>query len=172
MTGRRPLRSRATRSVVVGGAGFIGTNLAARLAGNGSAVVVLDNLARRGSEHNLRWLLEHYGDAVSFERGDVRDAEAVRRAVRGADRVFHLAAQTAVTTSLDDPVADFDVNARGTLTLLEELRRLDEPPFLLFTSTNKVYGALPDVPLEARDGRWLPSQSDIRSHGLSEARPL
>jgi CDP-paratose 2-epimerase len=109
---------------------------------------------------------------VRFEHGDVRDAAAVRRAVEGADRVFHLAAQVAVTTSLVDPVADFDVNLRGTLTLLEELRRLDEPPFCLFTSTNKVYGALPDLPLDLVAGRWLPADADLRANGLSEERPL
>jgi CDP-paratose 2-epimerase len=160
------------RAVVTGGAGFIGTNLTARLVEDGLQVVVLDSLARPGSERNLAWLQETYGRAVELVRADVRDAAAVRRAVRGADRVFHLAAQVAVTTSLDDPVGDFDVNLRGTLTLLEELRRLDEPPFLLFTSTNKVYGALPDLPLDLVDGRWLPADERLREHGLSEARPL
>jgi CDP-paratose 2-epimerase len=102
----------------------------------------------------------------------VRDAATVRSAVAGADRVFHLAAQVAVTTSLDDPVDDFDVNARGTLVLLEELRRLARPPFLLFTSTNKVYGALPDLELELTDGAWLPADGATRAAGLSERRPL
>jgi CDP-paratose 2-epimerase len=158
--------------LVTGGAGFIGTNLTAGLVEDGARVVVLDNLARRGSEQNLRWLLETYGDAIRFDLGDVRDGDAVRSALTGADRVFHLAAQVAVTTSLDDPLDDFDVNLRGTVTLLEELRRLTEPPFLLFTSTNKVYGRLPDLEL-VRDGdSWLPADPEIRVHGLSETRPL
>jgi CDP-paratose 2-epimerase len=169
---RRPSRAPRQHALVTGGAGFIGTNLTARLVEDGARVVVLDSLARPGSEQNLRWLLETYGEAIRFERGDVRDRDAVRRAVDGADRVFHLAAQVAVTTSLDDPLDDFDVNLRGTVNVLEELRRLDEPPFLLFTSTNKVYGGLPDLEL-ARDGdRWLPVDPAIRAHGLSEARPL
>jgi CDP-paratose 2-epimerase len=159
-------------AVVTGGAGFIGTNLAARLVEDGLRVVVLDSLSRPGSQRNLRFLRDTYGRAVRFEHGDIRDPVAVRRAVEGADRVYHLAAQVAVTTSLDDPVDDFDVNLRGTLTLLEELRRLDEPPFLLFTSTNKVYGALPDLPLVLADGRWLPADSEVRANGLSEERPL
>jgi len=167
---RRP-RSRR-HAVVTGGAGFIGTNLAARLVEDGSRVVLLDNLSRPGSEHNLRWLLQTYGDDIAFEHGDVRDSAAVRRAVAGADRVFHLAAQVAVTTSLEDPVDDFAVNAVGTMTLLEELRRLNEPPFLLFTSTNKVYGSLPDLPLELADGRWQPRDEAVRRLGLSEERPL
>jgi CDP-paratose 2-epimerase len=160
------------RAVVTGGAGFIGTNLASRLVEDGAHVVLLDNLARPGSERNLRWLLDTYGDAVSFERGSVCDRAAVRRAVRGADRVFHLAAQVAVTTSLDDPVDDFRTNVEGTLTLLEEVRRLDEPPFLLFTSTNKVYGALPHLELERVGRRWLPADGELRERGLSETEPL
>jgi CDP-paratose 2-epimerase len=159
-------------AVVTGGAGFIGTNLAARLVEDGLRVVVLDDLSRRGSQRNLRFLRDTYGRAVLHEPGDVRDAAAVRRAVQGADRVYHLAAQVAVTTSLDDPVRDFDVNLRGTLTLLEEVRRLDDPPFLLFTSTNKVYGALPDLALKRVGGRWLPVDAEVRANGLSEERPL
>jgi CDP-paratose 2-epimerase len=159
-------------AVVTGGAGFIGTNLVSRLVEDGLHVVVLDNLTRPGSQRNLAFLRDTYGSAVRLERGDVRDAAAVRSAVADADRVYHLAAQVAVTTSLDDPVEDFDVNLRGTLTLLEELRRLDEPPFLLFTSTNKVYGALPDLPLELVDGRRLPADAVLRARGLSEERPL
>jgi len=161
-----------TRALVTGGAGFIGTNLASRLVEDGHEVVVLDSLARRGSERNLHFLRGAYGKAIRFVHGDVRDAAAVRRASVGVDRVFHLAAQVAVTTSLEDPVTDFDVNIGGTLTLLEELRRLDEPPFLLFTSTNKVYGALPDLHLALADGRWLPADRTLRAHGLSEERPL
>jgi CDP-paratose 2-epimerase len=159
-------------AVVTGGAGFIGTNLASRLIEDGLRVVVLDNLSRRGSQRNLRFLRDTFGRAVHFEHGDVRDAAAVRRAVKGADRVYHLAAQVAVTTSVDDPVDDFEVNLVGTLTLLEELRRLDDPPFLLFTSTNKVYGSLPDLPLELACGRWLPADAGLRANGLSEERPL
>jgi CDP-paratose 2-epimerase len=173
MTSRRGRKgSHAAHSLVTGGAGFIGTNLVARLVEDGSRVLVLDNLSRPGSERNLRWLLDTYGDAILFQRGDVRDAEAVRRGVEGASRVFHLAAQVAVTTSLDDPKADFDINACGTLTLLEELRRLEQPPFLLFTSTNKVYGSLPDLRLELDRGRWLPAAPELRAHGLSEDRTL
>ncbi len=160
------------RAVVTGGAGFIGANLVSRLVEDGLEVVVLDSLVRPGSERNLMWLERTYGRAIEFVHGDVRDAQVVRRAVRSADRVFHLAAQVAVTTSLDDPVDDCDVNVRGTLTLLEELRRLDVAPFVLFTSTNKVYGPLPDIPLELDGARWLPTDPSLRTNGLDEERPL
>jgi CDP-paratose 2-epimerase len=166
--GRRHRR----HAVVTGGAGFIGTNLAARLVEDGQRVVILDSLARSGVEQNLHWLKSAYGDAVRVELGDVRDRYAIRRAVTGCDRVFHLAGQVAVTTSLDDPIEDFDVNLNGTVTLLDELRRLEEAPFVLFTSTNKVYGVLPDLELALEGGRWEPTDPEVRAHGLSEELPL
>jgi CDP-paratose 2-epimerase len=168
----RRRRTRSRHAVVTGGAGFIGTNLAARLVEDGQHVVILDSLARPGAEQNLRWLKSTYGDAVHFELGDVRDRYAVRRAVSGCNRVFHLAAQVAVTTSLDDPVDDFNVNLGGTVMLLDELRRLEEPPFVLFTSTNKVYGSLRGLELALAGERWEPADGELRAHGLSEELPL
>jgi CDP-paratose 2-epimerase len=159
-------------AVVTGGAGFVGTNLAARLVEEGRRVVVLDNLSRPGVTQNLRWLRRTYGGNVRAEIGDVRDPWTLRRVLAGAAEVYHLAAQVAVTTSLDRPLDDFQTNAEATLRLLEELRRLDEPPFLLFTSTNKVYGSLPDLELERVGQRWQPVDRAVRDAGLSERRPL
>jgi CDP-paratose 2-epimerase len=156
--------------LVTGGAGFVGTNLVHRLAAEGRRVVVLDSLARAGVEGNLRRLEQAHGSVVHPFLADMRDADAVRAAAAGAEAVFHLAAQVAVTTSLDDPLDDFAVNLGGTVTLLEALRGRDVP--FLFTSTNKVYGSLPDVPLEQVDGRWLPEDPALRDMGISEARPL
>jgi CDP-paratose 2-epimerase len=153
-------------ALVTGGAGFVGTNLADRLLSSGGRVRVLDDLSRPGVEENLAWLQSRYRDTLEFQFGDTRDADAVRRAVSGADRVFHFAAQVAVTTSLDDPLDDFGVNAEGTLQLLEALRGTRTP--FLFTSTNKVYGPLPDVALTRVGDRWVPDELD----GISEARPL
>ncbi len=129
-------------ALITGGAGFIGTNLASRLIDDGLSVTILDNFSRTGVKRNFHWLKQQYGDRLRLIRGDVRDRSALREAVRTAGQVFHFAAQVAVTTSLAGPVEDFDVNARGTLNLLEELRALRNPPPLVFTSTNKVYGAL------------------------------
>ena len=159
-------------ALVTGGAGFVGTNLAHRLALEGRRVRVLDNLARAGVERNLRWLRSCHGDRLEVELADVRDRLAVRCALEGVGEVFHFAAQVAVTTSLDDPVEDFDVNLGGTLMLLEELRRLPHPPPLVFTSTNKVYGALPDLRLRRSGGRWEPVDPEIRERGLDERRRL
>jgi CDP-paratose 2-epimerase len=158
--------------LITGGAGFIGTNVAHRLLTQGHRVLVFDNLARPGVEQNLRWLRDTHGDQVAVEIADVRDAEAVRQAVNGVARVFHFAAQVAVTTSLTDPVEDFEVNARGTLNLLEALRAQDDPPPMVFTSTNKVYGALDDVGLRRRNQRYEPTDPSLRRTGISENRPL
>src|SRR3954467_5233999 len=84
---------------------------------------------------------------MRVEAADVQDPHVLRAAVDRASKVFHFAAQVAVTTSLTNAVHDFDVNARGTLNLLEALRAQDDPPPLVFTSTNKGYGGLPDVRL-------------------------
>jgi CDP-paratose 2-epimerase len=158
--------------LITGGAGFIGTNLAARLCEEGARVRILDNLSRPGSERNAAWLLSHHGGQVEIQRGDVRDRSAVWRALDGAEAVVHLAAQVAVTTSLQDPVADFQVNALGTLNLLEALRAREVRPPLIYTSTNKVYGALDDVPLAVNGRRYRPIDRHLRLHGLSELRPL
>ena len=160
------------RAVVTGGAGFVGTNLISRLVEDGRDVVLLDNLSRPGVEENLAWLERTYGDAIEVQLGDIRDRRAVRRAVASATEVYHLAAQVAVTTSLEEPRKDFRVNAEGTLTLLEELRRLETPPFLLFTSTNKVYGSLSDLALVRFGSRWQPADLTVQETGLSEERPL
>ena len=158
--------------LITGGAGFVGTNLAARLVEDGRRVVVFDSLARRGVERNLRWLQANCGRRLDYVIADVRDRSAIRDAVRGAEAVFHLAAQVAVTTSIDAPFDDFEVNAQATLVLLEELRRLRQPPPLLYTSTNKVYGTLPDVRLAREPERWEPVDRRLGEDGIGEDRPL
>jgi CDP-paratose 2-epimerase len=131
---------------------------------------------RPGVERNLAWLRATHGDQVHAMVADVRDADAVRRAVREAGEVYHFAAQVAVTTSLGDPVEDFDVNARGTLHVLEALRRVaderGEAPPLLFTSTNKVYGDLGDVAMRPEGRRYAPEDVGVHAHGISERRAL
>jgi CDP-paratose 2-epimerase len=168
----RRRRVSAPVTVITGGAGFIGTNVAEELLARGERVRVLDNLARAGSEANLRRLRDRHGDRFEFLPVDVRDRPALRDGLRGATSVFHFAAQVAVTSSLDDPQLDFDVNLRGTVQLLEELRRLPDPPALLFTSTNKVYGSLGDVAVERDGQQWLPRDLRLRRRGVGESRPL
>jgi CDP-paratose 2-epimerase len=158
--------------LITGGAGFIGTNLADRLLGAGWPVILYDNLSREGVSRNLAWLRQRHGERLEAEIADVRDAPRLRAAVARAGHVVHLAAQVAVTTSLSDPVADFEVNARGTLNVLEAIRRVPEPPSLLYTSTNKVYGALADLRLHVREGRFVPEDTAQSRTGIDERRPL
>lgn len=169
---KNPRPAHGRRALITGGAGFIGTNLADRLAGDGVRVTILDSLARAGVEENLRWLKRKHGDLVRVEVGDVRDVFAVRRAMTAAERVFHLAAQVAVTTSLAAPRDDLDINMQGTLNVLEEARRLETSPAIVFTSTNKVYGALQDIDLVRGAERYEPADGRLRSTGISERQPL
>jgi len=158
--------------LITGGAGFIGTNLAHRLLQNDQHVVLFDNLSRPGVIKNLDWLRKTHGERVQFIRGDIRDAAALAEAVRGVGKVFHFAAQVAVTTSLEDPVSDFEINARGTLNLLEAIRAMDTPPALVFTSTNKVYGDLQDIKISGKGTRYEPERLNLRANGLSEDRAI
>lgn len=141
--------------LVTGGAGFIGTNLVASLLREGARVTVLDSLVRRGSKVHLEWLRRLPEAAqLDFVRGDVRNAELVTRLVEPVEEIYHLAAQVAVTSSLQDPRLDFEVNLAGTFNVLEAARQSRRAPFVLFTSTNKVYGMLP----ASRDAKLRPPQ--------------
>jgi CDP-paratose 2-epimerase len=142
--------------LVTGGAGFIGSNLADRLAGQGHNVLIYDALARDGVQRNLDWLKVRHPRRISAVIADVRDADALGRAAADASAVFHLAAQVAVTTSMVEPVEDFDINMRATLTLLEALRRRNDRTPLLFASTNKVYGGLEDLEFDLEGDAYVP----------------
>ena len=160
-------------TLVIGGSGFIGCNLAHRLASSGEKVVLYDNLSREGVALNLRWLQTQHGEAVRLVRGDVRDRTKLEKAVSGASSVFHLAAQVAVTTSLEDPRHDFTVNLEGTFNVLDSLRRRGGEVPLLFTSTNKVYGCLKGLKVEPAGLRYKASGPDgvDETMGLNFASP-
>src|SRR6185295_193072 len=130
------------RLLITGGAGFIGCNLAARGIRLRCEVTVLDNLSRAGTTHNLKWL-QSLGK-FKFIKADVRDKNGLESLFRSQqfDAIFHQAGQVAVTTSVQDPINDFDVNAAGTLNLLEAIRLSEQTPLFVFASTNKVYGTL------------------------------
>ncbi len=143
------------RTLITGGAGFIGTNLASHLLEKRRKVIIFDNLSRLGSEKNLFWLKDNFGDKFTFLKADIRNREKVNAAVKGVDVVYHLAAQVAVTKSLDDPITDFEINATGTLNLLEAVRRFRPQATVIFASTNKVYGALEGLRIQEKETRYL-----------------
>ncbi len=165
-------KSRKRPVLITGGSGFVGCNLADRLCASGQPVLLYDNLSRAGVEQNATWLRETHGDLVQVQVGDIRDPHALASAVQEASFVFHLAGQVAVTTSLETPIHDFEVNARGTLNVLEAIRGCGNPPPIIFTSTNKVYGALGDVELRLRGDRYEPVDDTIRANGVAENQPL
>jgi CDP-paratose 2-epimerase len=157
--------------LITGGAGFIGSNLADRLASDGHPVIVYDALSRPGVERNLAWLKSTHGERIISIVGDVRDEDQVARAAADAKAVFHFAAQVAVTTSLVDPREDFDINVRGTINVLDAIRVRREPVPVIFASTNKVYGDLGDIQLEQHGDRYEPRALFSR-RGIDESRPL
>jgi CDP-paratose 2-epimerase len=141
-TSRGPAPDSGRRVLITGGAGFLGVNAAVHLIADGWHVTLLDNLSRPGTERNLKWLITKHPARITFVKEDVRNAGALAAHVKNQDAILHLAGQVAVTTSLVDPTTDFEVNAAGTLSMLEAVRQHNpEAPFL-FASTNKVYGKL------------------------------
>ena len=158
--------------LVTGGAGFIGCNIADRLASKGHAVIIYDSLARPGVERNLAWLEGRHGSAIRPVVADIRNAALLTGAVEQAKAVFHMAAQVAVTTSLADPRTDFDVNVQGTFNLLEAARQCAVPPPVIFASTNKVYGGLEDIDFHLSGEAYAPADASLRDHGIGEDRPL
>ncbi|MFL5236776.1 MAG: NAD-dependent epimerase/dehydratase family protein [Rhizomicrobium sp.] len=165
-------KSRKKPVLITGGSGFVGCNLADRLCSDGQPVLLYDNLSRAGVEQNAAWLRQQHGDLVQLQVGDIRDSQSLAEAAQHASAVFHLAAQVAVTSSLTSPIHDFEINARGTLNLLESLRGMSTPPPVFFTSTNKVYGHLDEVALHLKGDRYQPDDPEIRANGISEKQVL
>jgi CDP-paratose 2-epimerase len=156
--------------LITGGAGFIGSHLADRLASEGEHVLVLDSLARPGVEANLAWLRERHPTQVSATIADMRDEAAVQEAVDQASAVFHFAAQVAVTTSLLDPAEDLQVNLLGSFNLLQALRRNRQP--CVFASTNKIYGKLEGIALTLVEDAWRAADPALSALGVDEHQRL
>ncbi|GAB4313279.1 MAG: GDP-mannose 4,6-dehydratase [Candidatus Sumerlaeia bacterium] len=153
---------------VTGACGFVGSNLVYRLLKTGRDVVLIDNLSRRGAEKNLAWLRSMF-PGLNFHRVDVRDSQALAPLLASCRVIYHLASQVAVTTSVENPREDFEVNALGTLNVLEAARLGGRFPVVIFPSTNKVYGGLEDLEIRERRTRY---EFTHLPEGVDEARPL
>jgi CDP-paratose 2-epimerase len=158
---------------ITGGAGFIGCNLARHYLMQGHTVTVFDNLSRKGSDKNLAWLEQNHGTSLRFIKGDVRDYAALVEAIVGADLVFHMASQVAVTTSVVDPRTDFEINALGTFNVLEAVRVAAPQAVVFYASTNKVYGGMEELaghPIQVKYGDWRPGDQPVYISDISRAQ--
>jgi len=154
--------------LITGGCGFIGTNAATHYIKKGNKVIIYDNLSRAGAKQNLNWLLSQ-GNFV-FIKGDIRDDKKLLAAFKKykPDLILHLAAQVEMVGSVENPRYDFEVNALGTFNVLEALRKGAPKACLLYSSTNKVYGEMTDIPVAEKKKRY-----NYRNHkGVSENYPL
>lgn len=159
--------------MITGGCGFVGINLADFFLKSGRKVLLYDNLSRPGVEKNLEWLLRiHPQENIHVEVADVRNYHRLAEAVKYAEAVFHFAAQVAVTTSLEDPAHDFEINAKGTFNVMEAVRNSSHQPPVIFTSTNKVYGCLPGLEFSHSTTRYYPVDLQIKQKGINEHQPL
>ncbi len=155
--------------LITGGCGFLGSNLAAHAIEQGFDLCVFDSLYRHGSQSNLQWLREQGN--FEFVHGDIRNPNDVQRVIQRIrpDAVFHLAGQVAMTTSIADPRMDFEVNALGTLNVLEAVRAHADQATVIYSSTNKVYGDLEQYAYEETPTRYACVD---RPNGFDESTPL
>jgi CDP-paratose 2-epimerase len=140
--------------LITGGCGFLGSNLALEVFSKGVELCILDNLYRESSYKNLG-RLKHKGK-FKFIHADIRNQNDVENIIKSVkpDVIFHLAGQVAMTTSLQNPRLDFEVNALGTFNLLEAVRRFSPDSIMIYSSTNKVYGNLEWVKYEETETRY------------------
>lgn len=158
------------RWLVTGGAGFIGTNLVEHLIERGDAVVVVDDLSRGGSEQNAAYLRDRHG--IEPHEVDISNAAALSAlldAMEPFDAIAHLAGQVSFLASLADPRRDFEVNALGTLNLLEYVRQRSPETVLVGMSSNKVYGDLDQIRIEEQATRYV---APDYPQGFDEDLPL
>ena len=143
------------RYLIIGGAGFIGCNAAEHYINKGESVTLLDNFSRQGAFWNVEWLKQKAGKNLKVRFCDIRkDTDVLLEESKKSDVVFHFAAQVAVTTSVVNPVLDFEVNALGTFNVLEAVRNSPNKPILLFSSTNKVYGGMEYEKISEQEKRY------------------
>lgn len=158
------------RWVVTGGCGFIGTNLVSHLTERGDDVTIIDNLSRGGSELNAAFLRETVG--LSLLTVDVADEQGLHSALDDCgqvDAIAHLAGQVSFLASLEEPRRDFDVNAGGTVNVLEWVRKHSPGTAVIGMSSNKIYGDLENIRYEETETRYVARDFP---HGFNESLPL
>ena len=162
------------RILITGGAGFIGINSARHFLNKGWEVDILDNFSRKGADLNVKWLLDEYpsGNIKIIKADIVKDYLALCEAISKVDVVLHLAAQTAVTTSIIDPRRDFETNAIGYFNVLEAVRNSKNRPIALYASTNKVYGCLGHYSVREMDKHYRFHHDEIHEYGIHEKENL
>ena len=155
--------------LITGGCGFLGSNLASDALSRDDELVVFDNLSRLGSHENLQWLRQQ-GD-FQFVHGDIRSQNDITKVVQEfkPEAVFHLAGQVAMTTSIANPRLDFEVNALGTLNLLEAVRKHVPEAIVIYSSSNKVYGDLEQYTYRETETRY---ECIEKPNGFDESTPL
>lgn len=155
---------------IIGGAGFIGINVAKHHLDKGDKVTIFDNFSRVGTRENVHWLSQHHQDKFEIVTADIRtDHEDLSLLADRVEVLYHLAGQVTVTESVKNPREDFECNALGTLNVLEAVRLSNAKPIVLYSSTNKVYGKLDDLELVEHEGAYR--FKDLE-HGVSEKRSL
>ncbi len=161
------------KMLITGGAGFIGVNAARYFAKNGWQITIFDNFSRKGTDLNEQALLTDHGNIVSVIRGDIRtDNSVLSRLMEEHDAVLHFAAQVAVTTSVTDPRNDYENNALGTFNVLEAVRTSKRQPPLIYSSTNKVYGALESYTVKETAARYEFNDPTYQTFGVPETQSL
>lgn len=157
------------RIMITGGCGFLGTNIAIEAIRRSHPLLLLDNLSRQGSSDNLRWLQSH--GVFEFKHADIRHYDDCEKVIIDfkPDVIFHLAGQVAMVTSLQRPRTDFEVNALGTLNILEAIRLHSPSSSLIYSSTNKVYGDLEHLNYAETADRYILTELP---EGISEDMTL
>jgi CDP-paratose 2-epimerase len=155
--------------LITGGAGFIGSNLAGRLAGSGKTVTVFDDFSSPGARKNLQWLMGLYRGRVRPVYARMSDRGRLGEAVSDAELVFHLA-----NKPVDGPDAgrEYELNGAATINLLKALSSVPDPPPAIFVSTSRVYGGMDDIELRPRGHAYEPVEAELREYGIGETMPL
>jgi nucleoside-diphosphate-sugar epimerase len=134
--------------LITGGLGFIGSNLAIKLAKEGSNVTIIDSLIPEygGNPHNIH----DFKDKIKVNLSDVRDPFSMNQLVQGQDFLFNLAGQTSHLDSMENPFDDLDINAKAQLSILEACRLHNPNLKIVFASTRQIYGKPKYLPVDEK----------------------